>query len=54
MLSAASRSSLLLGICVDGVLYFLFAVVREKVADVKALAGRLAFDERPNPNQGGC
>jgi hypothetical protein len=49
-LSAVSRSSLLLRICVDGVLYFLFAVVCEKVADVKALAGRLALDECPNFN----
>jgi hypothetical protein len=49
-LSAVSRSSLLLRICVDGVLYFLFAVVCEKIADVKALAGRLALDECPNFN----
>jgi len=49
-LSAVSRSSLLLRISVDGVLYFLFAVVCEKVADVKALAGRLALDECPNFN----
>jgi hypothetical protein len=50
MPSGASRLSLLIGICVDGVLYFLFAVVREKVADVKALAARLALDECPNFN----
>jgi hypothetical protein len=31
-------------------LYFLFAVVCEKVADVKALVGRLALDECPNFN----
>jgi hypothetical protein len=48
--SAAPRSSLLLRICVDGVLYFLFAVVCEKVADVEALAVRLALDEYPNFN----
>ena len=50
MLSAASPSPSLLRICVDGVLYFLFAVVCEKVADVKALEGRLALDECPNFN----
>jgi len=50
VLSAVSRSSLLLRICVDGVLYFLFAVVCEKVADVEALAVRLVLDECPNFN----
>jgi len=50
VLSAASLSPSLLRICVDGVLYFLFAVVCEKVADVKALEGRLALDECPNFN----
>lgn len=50
MSSGASRSLLTLRICVDGVLYFLLAVVCEKVADVKALAGRLALDECPNFN----
>jgi hypothetical protein len=48
--NGASRSSVLLRIGVDGVLYFLFAVVCEKVADVEALAVRLALDERPNFN----
>ena len=50
MSSGASRSPLRLRICVDGVLYFLFAVVCEKVADVEALAARLAFDDCPNFN----
>ena len=50
MSSGASRWLLRLRICVDGVLYFLFAVVCEKVADVQALAGRLALDECPNFN----
>ena len=50
MFSVTSLSSLSLRICVDGVLYFLFAVVCEKVADVKALAARLALDECPNFN----
>jgi predicted ester cyclase len=31
-------------------LYLLFAVVCEEIADVKALAVRLAFDECPNFN----
>jgi hypothetical protein len=48
--SAASRSSLLLRICLDGVLYFLFAVVCEQIADVETLAVRLALDECPNFN----
>lgn len=43
-------SSLSLLICVDDVLYFLFAVVRKEVADVQALAVRLALDECPNFN----
>ena len=50
MFSAALRSSLSLRICVDDVLYLLFAVVCEEVADVEALAVRLAFDECPNFN----
>jgi hypothetical protein len=48
--SGASRSPLRLRICVDGVLYFLFAVVCEEIADVEALAARLALDECSNFN----
>ena len=50
MVSAASHLSLTLRICVDRVLYFLFAVVCEKVADVKALEARLTLDECSNFN----
>jgi hypothetical protein len=50
MFSVTLPTSLSLLISVDDVLYLLFAVVRKEVADVQALAVRLAFDERPNFN----
>jgi hypothetical protein len=43
-------SSLSFRILVDDVLYLLFAVVCKEIADVEALAVRLAFDECPNFN----
>ena len=43
-------SSLSFRILVDDILYLLFAVVCEEIADVKVLAVRLAFDECPNFN----
>jgi hypothetical protein len=43
-------SSLSFRILVDDILYLLFAVVCEEIADVKALAVCLAFDECPNFN----
>jgi hypothetical protein len=43
-------SSLSFRILVDDILYLLFAVVCEEIADVEALPVRLAFDECPNFN----
>lgn len=50
MFSAALPSLVSVRTCVDDALNLRFAVVCEEVADVEALAVRLAFDECPNFN----